>query len=100
MVVLAGHLAAVAVEDDERRSSASTPAARLAEVGRVDGRGGHRRSSTTGRESASRCPRPPCPCPAGSVAVQARLFKAGLLANLGGNPSRAAQESLAELSTR
>jgi len=49
MVVLAGHLAAVAVEDDERRSSASTPAARLAErvrreVGRVDGRGGHRRS--------------------------------------------------------
>jgi len=34
------------------------------------------------------------------VALQARLFKADLLADLGDNPSRAAQESLAELSTR
>src|SRR5262249_24337578 len=100
MVVLAGQLAAVAVEDDERRSSASTPATRLAEVGRVDGRGAHRHSSPTGRPRASRWPRPPRPCPAGSVAVRARLFKAGLLADLGGSPSRAAQESLAELSTR
>src|SRR5262249_14946437 len=63
MVVLAGHLAAVAIEDDERWGAPPALTARLAkrvrrEVRGIDRRGGHRRSSTTGRASASRCPRP------------------------------------------
>jgi len=46
MVVRAAHLAALAIEDDQRRSAAPALPARLAErvrrkSGGVDGRGGH-----------------------------------------------------------
>jgi len=49
MIVPAGHLTAVAIEDHHRRGSASALSARLAErvrreVGGVDGRGGHVRA--------------------------------------------------------
>jgi hypothetical protein len=58
VVVVAAHLGAVTIEVDANRS---TPAAAFAratmairrELGGVDGRGGHRRSSTTGRASSS-----------------------------------------------
>src|SRR5262249_4015067 len=53
VIVLAAHPGAIAIEDDERRSAAPAPPARLTEGvrregGGVDGRGRHRRSSTTG----------------------------------------------------
>ena len=59
MVVLPGHLAAVAVEHDERGSTPPALTARLAErvgrdVARLDGRGEHRHSSTMRPPSESR----------------------------------------------
>jgi hypothetical protein len=52
VIVLAGHLATVSIEHDERRGAPPALTARLAkrvgrEIGGVDGCGGHRRSSNT-----------------------------------------------------
>src|SRR5262245_5960588 len=54
VVVVAGHLPAVPVEDDQGAGMPPALRARVTErvrreVGRLDGRGGHRGSSTTGR---------------------------------------------------
>jgi hypothetical protein len=79
--MVAAHLGAVPIEVDADRSTPAAACARPTmtirrELGLLDGRGGHRRSSTRGRASASRCPRPPPPCPAGSIRVRGIFSRA------------------------
>jgi hypothetical protein len=74
MAMLAGYLAAVAIEDDERRGATPAAAARLAEcvrrqVGGVEGRGRHRARLPRTDE---RVPLPPTATPVSAGSSRAR----------------------------